>query len=300
MRFPIIKSAAVFAIAAAAGLLFSRTVTAGPDATPAKDSDANVGDQFKFKGGDQPLGDTAVHANWKLSWEDDFSKDKQIDRSKWNFEINGNGGGNNELEYYTDSPKNAAIENGELVITGRKDDDGHRFTSARMTTSKKFSCLYGRIEASIKAPTAQQGNWPAFWMMPQDSKYGSWPRSGEIDIMELINDSKKLYGTCHFGGEHGDIHKGAVAAMTTGDFTTDYHVYAVEWDPKEIRWYVDNRYYGSLHTWHSANGEYPAPFDQKFFIILNYAIGGAWPGPPNAAATFPQAMHVKYVRVYQP
>jgi len=251
-------------------------------------------------GGDKPLGDTALHANWKLVWEDDFSKDNQIDKNKWNFEINGNGGGNNELEYYTDNPKNAAIQNGELVITAVKDDDGHKFTSARMTTSGKFSCLYGRIEARIKAPSAQAGNWPAFWMMPQDNKYGGWPRSGEIDIMEVINKSNKLYGTCHYGGENGDIHTGAQAIMPHSDFTKDYHVYAVEWEPKEVRWYVDGNYYGSIHVWHSANAPSPAPFDQKFFIILNYAVGGAWPGSPDASSTFPQSMHVKYVRVYQP
>jgi beta-glucanase (GH16 family) len=264
------------------------------------DDNQPVGDQFKFTGGEQALGDTAPHKDWKLAWEDDFSKDNQIDKSKWNFEIDGHGGGNGELEYYTDSLKNADIKDGELVITALKDDDGHRFTSARMTTSGKFACRYGRIEASIKAPAAQQGNWPAFWMMPQDSKYGDWPRSGEIDIMELINASDKLYGTCHYGGEHGDVHSGAQAKLASGNFSQDYHVYAVEWEAKEIRWYVDGNYYGSIHTWHSASAPYPAPFDRKFFIILNYAVGGAWPHSPNSSSTFPQSMHVKYVRVYQP
>jgi beta-glucanase (GH16 family) len=280
------------AAALVAWALLSHVIAGPPDNTG--------GDQFKFMGGEKPLGGTALHKDWKLAWEDDFSQDKQIDKSKWNFEINGHGGGNGELEYYTDSPKNADIQNGELVITALQNEEGHKFTSARMTTSKKFSCLYGRIEASIKAPPAQAGNWPAFWMMPQDSKYGGWPRSGEIDIMELINKSDKLYGTCHYGGEKGDIHSGAQATLPGTDFTRDYHLYAVEWDPKEIRWYVDGNYYGSIHTWHSANGAYPAPFDQKFFIILNYAVGGAWPHSPNAASTFPQSMRVKYVRVYQP
>jgi beta-glucanase (GH16 family) len=261
---------------------------------------ADKADQFKFMGGEKALGDTALHKDWKLAWEDDFSKDKTIDKSKWTFEINGHGGGNGELEYYTDSPKNASIQDGELVITAIKNDDGHKFTSARMTTSKKFACLYGRIEACIKAPPAQAGNWPAFWMMPQDSKYGTWPRSGEIDIMELINKSDKLYGTCHYGGEKGDVHSGAQATIPGSDFSKDYHVYAVEWEEKEIRWYVDGNYYGSIHTWHTPNGQFPAPFDQKFYIILNYAVGGAWPHSPDAASTFPQSMHVKYVRVYQP
>jgi beta-glucanase (GH16 family) len=282
-------------------VFFALSFTTSPASTPTTaGSDGATGDQFKFKGGGSATAGTALHADWKLAWEDDFSKDKQIDMDKWNFEINGNGGGNGELEYYTDSAKNAHIENGELVITALKDDDGHRFTSARMTTSKKFSCLYGRIEASIKAPKAQAGNWPAFWMMPQDSTYGGWPRSGEIDIMELINKSDILYGTCHYGGEHGDIHTGAKTAMPSGDFTEDYHVYAMEWEPREIRWYVDGNYYGGINDWHSATAPFPAPFDQKFFIILNYAVGGEWPHSPDASSTFPQSMHIKYVRVYQP
>ncbi len=137
-------------------------------------------------------------------------------------------------------------------------------------------------------------------MMPQDSKYGAWPRSGEIDIMELINKSDKLYGTCHYGGEHGDVHSGAQASLDRSDFSQDYHVYAVEWEAKEIRWYVDGNFYGSIHTWHTPWAKYPAPFDQKFYLILNYAIGGAWPHSPDASAVFPRSMRVKYVRVYQP
>jgi beta-glucanase (GH16 family) len=282
-----------FTLAVTAGLFLARSLAADPDDPKP--------DQFKFTGGEQPLGDTALHKNWKLVWEDDFSKDKQIDTGKWNLEINGHGGGNGELEYYTANKKNASIIDGELVITALKDDDGHKYTSARITTSRKFSCRYGRIEACIKAPTAQAGNWPAFWMMPQDNKYGPWPRSGEIDIMELINKSDKLYGTCHYGGEKGDVHSGAQAVIRkAADYSMDYHVYAVEWEASEIRWYVDGTFYGSIHTWQTAAAAYPAPFDQKFFIILNYAIGGAWPHSPDANSTFPQSMHVRYVRVYQP
>jgi|ERR1700683_1407139 beta-glucanase (GH16 family) len=268
--------------------------------------EANVPNQFQFTGGDAPLGDTALHTNWKLVWQDDFSKDQQIDRKIWNFELGSRGASNHELEYYTDNLKNASITNGQLAITARSNDDEHRFTSARMTTRGKFSCLFGRIEACIKVPHAQAGNWPAFWMLPEDSKYGRWPRSGEIDIMEVIDQSNKLYGTAHFGGEHladpaaRDVHAGAQAVLAHGDFSQDFHVYAVEWEAREIRWYVDGKYYGSIHTWHSSTAPYPAPFDQKFFIILNFAIGGDFPGPPNASSTFPQSMCVKYVRVYQP
>jgi beta-glucanase (GH16 family) len=268
-----------------------------PDTT---DTFPNVSGPFRYHSAGQPAGDTSVHTHWKLVWQDDFSKDPRIDPTRWNFEINGKGGGNHELEYYTDSPKNARIENGELLITAIKNDDAHPFTSARMTTSHKFACQYGRIEAMIKIPTAQQGNWPAFWMMPQDSAYGDWPRSGEIDIMEFVNQSEKLYGACHYGGEHGDVHSGARAIYPGHNFSQDYHLYAVEWEPREIRWYVDNHYYGCITAWHTPLAAFPAPFDQKFYIILNFAVGGDWPKNPDASSQFPKSMHVKYVRVYQP
>jgi beta-glucanase (GH16 family) len=287
-----------FGIAACFSLF--RVIAAESPTAPGSELPTSAGEQSQRRSERNDGGGAPVHADWKLAWEDDFSKDQQIDKSKWNFEINGRGEGNGELEYYTDSPKNAHIEDGELVITALKGDGGHKFTSARMTTSRKFSCLFGRIEASIKAPKAQAGNWPAFWMMPQDNKYGGWPRSGEIDIMELINKSDTLYGTCHYGGEHGDVHSGAEVKLASGDYSQDYHIYAVEWEPKEIRWYVDNKSYGSITKWHSANAPFPAPFDQKFYIILNYAVGGQWPRSPDASSIFPQSMHVKYVRVYQP
>lgn len=134
-----------------------------------------------------------------------------------------------------------------------------------------------------------------------------WPRSGEIDIMEFVNRSDKLYGTCHYGGEHGDIHSGArgmhsgARAIFPGhNFTENYHLYAIEWEPREICWYVDNHYYGCITNWNSASAAFPAPFDQKFYIIINYAVGGDWPKDPDTTSIFPQSMHVKYVRVYQP
>lgn len=239
------------------------------------------------------------HKDWKLVWESDFAKDKAIDEKKWNLIDKGDGFGNNELQYYTPRPENAKVENGELVITGRKEDHkGKKYTSAKLTTDKKFAVKYGRIEACIKSPDAQQGNWPAFWMMPQDNKYGGWPRSGEIDIMEMVNKSDKLHGTLHFGG-NGHQNKGGSTTLGDGkNFTQDYHVYAVEWDEKEFRWYVDGKQYGKLNEW-STNAPFPAPFDQRFYIILNFAIGGQWPKSPDNTSTYPKEMRVKYVRVYQ-
>ena len=242
----------------------------------------------------------AEHTDWKLVWEDDFSRDGgRIDPKKWAFQIDGKGGGNGEKEYYTNG-NNAQIQDGVLVMTAKKNDMGHPFTSAKLWTKGLYEVEYGRIEACIKAPKAQSGNWPAFWMMPHEkSPYGGWPNCGEIDIMEVINAEDKLYGTDHFGT--GRKQGGAqIAAPAGSDFSKDYHVYAVEWEPKEFRWYLDGKFYGKLDNWGSNGAPFPAPFNQKFYIILNYAVGGAWPKGPDNTATYPQSMYVKYVRVFQP
>jgi beta-glucanase (GH16 family) len=174
-----------------------------------------------------------VNKEWKLVFDQDFSKLKEIDKKVWNFIDKGDGFGNNELQYYTPRPENVKIDNGELVITQKKENyKGKQYTSAKLTTEGKFSIKYGRIEACIKSPKAQKGSWPAFWMMPQDNKYGGWPKSGEIDIMEMVNACDELFGTLHYGG-NGHQYKGAKTKLDGGkNFTEDYHVYAVEWEEK--------------------------------------------------------------------
>ena len=252
------------------------------------------------------------HADWKLVWEDDFSKDNGvIDPKKWTHVTGGGGFGNHEAENYTDDPKNSRIENGALVISAlREDKDREHFTSAKLWTKGLYSVKYGRIEACIKAPAAQAGNWPAFWMMPDEpSPYGGWPSCGEIDIMEMVNDAATLYGTMHYGKTWKDKEGGQIKAPN-GDFSTDYHVYAVEWEANEIRTYLDGKPYGKITKWFTPKAPYPAPFDQKFYIILNFALGGDWPDNvlipgkkvdlPQADGKFPQTMSVKWVRVYQP
>jgi len=247
----------------------------------------------------------AVNPNWKLVWSDEFNE-PTIDKSKWNFEIDGKGGGNGEWEYYTDLPENAFIKDGILsiqAIKNGKDAQGktHRFTSARMTTKGKFSFKYGRIEARIKLPTGR-GVWPAFWMMPEDHVYGGWAASGEIDILELIgHQPNTVYGTLHYGGKWPhNVHTGDKTILPSGIFNDDFHIFALEWEPNEIRWYLDGKLYETQTKWYTKDAPYPAPFDQKFFIILNFAVGGAWPGPPSKDTVFPQTMQVDYVRVYQP
>ena len=252
----------------------------------------------------------SVHADWKLVWEDDFSKDGgKIDPKKWAHVVGGGGFGNHESEFYTDDPKNSQIKDGVLVMTALKEDKGsEHYTSAKLWTQGLYSVQYGRIEASIKVPSAQNGNWPAFWMMPDDNnKYGGWPKSGEIDIMEMVNDAKTLHGTIHYGTSWRDS-SGASIVAPNGDFSTDYHVYAVEWDPTEFRLYLDGKIYGKVTKWQTPGHDFPAPYDQKFYIILNFALGGDWPDNvvsgqhrhlPDPDAKFPQTMSVKWVRVYQ-
>lgn len=258
------------------------------------------------------------HADWKLVWEDDFSKDNgQIDPKKWVHVTGGGGFGNHEAENYTDDPKNSHIENGALVITALREDKGkEHYTSAKLWTKGLYSFEYGRIEASIKAPSAQAGNWPAFWLMPDEpSPYGGWPGCGEIDILEMVNDAKTCYGTIHYGKTWRDK-IGCQAVAPNGDFSTDFHVYGIEWEKDQFRFYIDHKPYGKVDgkdadgkpTWWTAGHDYPAPFDQKFYIILNFALGGDWPNNvvnprrslPDASGTFPQSMSVKWVRVYQP
>lgn len=245
-------------------------------------------------------------AGWRLVWQDEFDG-TAVDTTKWNFEVNGGGGGNNELQYYTARPQNASVANGLLSIHARAErycaEDGCRdYTSARLTTRNKGDWLYGRIEARARLPGGQ-GLWPAIWMLPTDWNYGGWAASGEIDIMEAVNagaaGGNTVYGTLHYGGAWpNNVHKGG-NTVPDSSIIDNFHVYAVEWEPKEIRFYVDGRLYHTATEWWSSGGAFPAPFDRRFHVLLNVAVGGNWPGAPNAATRFPQRMDVDYVRVYQ-
>ena len=251
-------------------------------------------------------GHDAPDPSWKLTWSDDF-KGPAIDTTKWDFEIDGKGGGNGEKEYYTGEPANAHIESDGLHITAIKDGKDaegktHAFTSARMTTKGKFFQQYGRFEACIKCPHGQ-GVWPAFWLMPEDAAYGGWAASGELDIMELIGkNDNTTWGTIHYGAQWPkNVHTGSKLALPSGIMADDFHIFSVEWQPGVIRWYFDNKLYETQTKWYTKGGNnapFPAPFDKPFFVILNFAVGGAWPGPPNADTVFPQDMIVKYVHVY--
>ena len=245
----------------------------------------------------------ADREGWILVWRDEFL-DSEIRTDRWEFEVNAQGGGNNESQYYTDRSENARIENGNLVIEARAENftgpEGTRnYTSARLRTLNKGDWEYGRIEASIKLPYGQ-GIWPAFWMLPTDWVYGGWAASGEIDIMELVgHEPNVVHGTLHYGGPWPENTYSGDSYSIGEPFANDFHHFAVEWENGEIRWYVDGVHFQTQTNWYSTAGAWPAPFNQRFHVILNVAVGGNWPGYPDASTVFPQRMEVDYVRVYQ-
>ena len=250
---------------------------------------------------------SAAPEGWTLSWSDEFNapNGSTVDLSKWVPETGGNGWGNQELEYYTARPQNAFLQDGNLVIkvlaekyTGA-DGVARDYTSARLKTLGKFSQKYGRFEARIKIPRGQ-GIWPAFWMLGSDIEKRGWPKCGEIDIMENIGKEPALvHGTIHGPGYNGANGLGAPYSLADNQpFADDYHVYAVEWEPKAIRFYVDDHLYETR-----TPADLPAGtkwvYGHPFFLLLNVAVGGGWPGNPDATTVFPQSMLVDYVRVYK-
>jgi beta-glucanase (GH16 family) len=243
-----------------------------------------------------------IPEGWKLVWNDEFDG-TSIDDSKWSHEVNANGGGNNELQYYVDRRENSFIQDGKLVIKAIKETytgtEGTReYTSARMRTAGKGDWKYGRFEIRAKLPIGQ-GMWPAIWMLPTDWEYGGWPASGEIDIMELIgHEPWRVYGTLHYGGSSDHQYSGSNYNLSAGLFSEDFHVFTLEWDATEMNWYVDGNHYLTKTDWYSTGQPYPAPFDKRFHILLNVAVGGNWPGYPDETTVFPAQMEVDYVRVF--
>src|SRR4051812_3308822 len=231
----------------------------------------------------------ADSTNYKLVWSDEFNGNT-VDTANWNFEIGGEGGGNHEQEYYQRA--NATVSDGNLIISGRKEDvQSNHYTSSRMTTKGKREFLYGKIEARIKIPVGQ-GFWPAFWMLGANIDKIPWPACGEVDIMEHINTDSLLYGTLHWDNG-GHVQKGDTLLYTPSDF----HVYAAEWDASSIRWYLDGKQYHHVDISNNVNST--DEFHQPFFILLNLALGGDWPGQKIDDSKLPAKMFVDYVRVYK-
>lgn len=249
--------------------------------------------------GDSGFKSDTVRPGWKLFWTDEFDG-QVLDSTKWNYEVNGDGGGNNELQYYTNSRANLFFRKGKLVIKAIKQNyKGQQYTSARVNSRGKADFVYGRMDIRAKLPV-QQGVWPAGWMLPSEYVYGTWPQSGEIDIIESIgNKPYSVHGTLHYGLPWPDNKwVGAeVKIPEPRDLSMDYHVFSVEWEENVIRFYLDDSLYVTRtpedlkpHRW---------PFDQKFHFLLNLAIGGQWPGNPDETTVFPKYMFVDYVRVFK-
>jgi beta-glucanase (GH16 family) len=237
-------------------------------------------------------------------WSDEFNGEA-LDPTKWGIEVNAFGGGNNELQIYTDRSENVRVEGGHLVIEARRDNAGisgteREYSSGRVRTKNRGDWKYGRIDVCAKLPIGA-GIWSAIWMLPSEDKYGGWAASGEIDIMEMKGqEPDHVLGTLHYGGQwpknqySGDSYK-----LKTGTFADDFHVFSVHWQPGKIQWFVDGELYQEQTKWNSSGGPFPAPFDQDFHLLLNLAVGGNFLGPPNDSTEFPVKMLVDYVRVYQ-
>lgn len=257
-------------------------------------------------------------SDWELTFEDNFEGDI-LDTDIWSYDI-GNGfyepdgtfvpgWGNQELQSYQED--NVRVENGQLIIEAKKqvveDDEGtYNYTSGKIHTKGNFSQTYGRFEARMSLPEGQ-GFWPAFWMMPEDDVYGAWAASGEIDIMENAGATpNKVGGAIHYGSQWpNNTYTASDYHFEDGFDTTDMNTYAVEWEPGEIRWYVNDVLYQTLNNWSAKDStsatkfSYPAPFDQDFYMILNLAIGGWYGGGPNEETAFPNQVKVDYVRAYE-
>ncbi|MDE6888848.1 MAG: carbohydrate binding domain-containing protein [Eubacterium sp.] len=249
---------------------------------------------------------SGIYDGYQLVWQESFDGDT-LNMEDWNIETHEPGWVNNELQQYTDSSENIFIRDGKLVIKPVETvgaDGTVSYTSGRVNTQNKHNFKYGLFEARIKVPKGQ-GFLPAFWMMPaNENLYGQWPRCGEIDIMEVLgSQTDTTYGTVHFGNPHSESQ--GKYTLETGNFSDEYHTFSAEWEPGMIRWYVDGSLIHTENDWYSATegqGEitYPAPFDQPFYMILNLAVGGNWPGNPDASTNIKDAEFlIDDIKVYQ-
>lgn len=271
---------------------------------------------------------------WRLAWSDEFDG-AAIDRGKWDFDVDCWGGGNNERQCYTDKQRNAAIVDGKLVITARREkatgpafplaqrgdpakakaEVSRGFTSARLVTRGKAAWTYGKIEVRAKLPQGQ-GTWPAIWMLPEDNHYGTWAASGEIDILEAVNlgvrcdtcaggIENRILGTLHFGGQWPDNrHKGDETALRAP--LDGFHVFGIVWEKGTIVWTVDGKPYAMriASEWSSSGSSDPAaPFDRPFHLILNLAVGGGLAEDRGLKGVdesgYPKKMEIDWVRVWQ-
>ncbi|MBR1931897.1 MAG: family 16 glycosylhydrolase [Lachnospiraceae bacterium] len=243
---------------------------------------------------------------YQLLWHDEFDGE-ELNTDIWTVELRDPGWTNNEMQAYVDTPDNVYVENGTLVLRalkGKGDNGLTAYTSGKVNSKSKAQFTYGKVVARAKVP-AGQGLWPAIWMMPQDeSFYGQWPKCGEIDIMEILgNQTNTMYSNIHYGLPHGENQ--GTYKLSEGAFSDEFHEFSVEWEPDEMRFFIDGKLFHTVNSWYTqVEGEdavtYPAPFDQPFFVQMNLAVGGDWPGKPDGTTNFDNAkFEIDYVRVYQ-
>ncbi len=244
--------------------------------------------------------------NWELVWSDEFDGDV-LDTVKWSYQT-GTGAeygltdwGNAELQYYRE--QNITVSDGMLHVIAKQESYGGKgYTSGRVRTVEKGDWTYGRIEFRAKLPRGK-GFWSAIWMLSTDEEYGGWAASGEIDMMENVgHEPSTVHGTLHFGAAWPDNKSKGAAYETTGwPFWKEFYDYALEWEEGEMRWYVNDQLYQTQGAgdWYTAGEPFPAPFDKRFHLLINLAVGGHWPGDPNAETEFPQELVVDYIRVYE-
>ncbi len=237
--------------------------------------------------------------NFELIWADEF-EGSALDTSVWQIEVNDKGGGNNELQYYTDRPENLEVKDGYLNIIAQEEQYlGRKYTSARINTKSKFNFKYGKIEARLKTPFGQ-GMWPAFWLLGQSIDTEGWPDCGEIDIMEMIGGEGRentVHSTLHWGpySDEGHPSAGKAYTLSTGFFSDEFHVIVTEWNESIIKTFCDGDLFFTIDI--SAHGM--EAFHDQFYMIINLAVGGNWPGSPDETTEFPQTFQIDYVRLYQ-
>ncbi|MBC7902320.1 MAG: family 16 glycosylhydrolase [Gemmatimonadaceae bacterium] len=261
-----------------------------------RNDDTKVG--FNNTGYDAPNN----YPGYTLSWADEFNG-TSLDAGAWTNELGDGcptlcGFGNNELQYYTNPPSNLFFQDGKMLIEARQESvAGKNFTSARIKTQGKKSFQFGRIDIRALLPYGK-GIWPAFWLMPQDNVFGGWPRSGEIDLMEYVgSEQSKVLGTLHFGPGPGSTYITKNYFLPTGTFHDQFHVFSLEWKTDQIKWLVDGNVYATINKADLGANNYP--FNEKFYFIINMAVGGNLPGPPDANTVYPQWLIVDYIRIYQ-
>jgi beta-glucanase (GH16 family) len=240
----------------------------------------------------------ATYPNLKLAWADEFDG-TSLDEKFWNYEYgNNNGWGNEELQNY--KKENTSVKDGYLIIQAKNESAGaQNYTSSRLTTQNKYNFKYGRVDIRAALPKGQ-GLWPALWMLGKNIPQVSWPKCGEIDIMEMIGGDASgrdntVYGTVHWDNSGSYAMFGGNTKLASGIFNDEFHVFSIVWDAKSIIWYLDDKQFHKIDTTPAGLSE----FQEEYFLLVNLAVGGKWPGNPNGTATFPQYLVVDYIRVFQ-